>query len=90
MKDLTVKVKRFDPDKDKDKFKAELKGLLSVLLGMLENGHFVVNPLGENTDCEYCDYGPVCGGTAAKETAKHKKDVNPDVFGIFEKLKDYE
>jgi len=85
-----VMVAGFDPDKDKDKFKAELKGLLSLLLSALENGHFVVNPLGDSTDCEYCDYGPVCGGTAARETAKGKKDANPEVFEIFEKLKDYE
>ena len=80
----------FDPDKDKDKFKVDLRGLLSLLLGALENGHFVVNPLGEGGDCDYCDYGPVCGGTAAREAAKEKKDANPEVFGMFDKLKDYE
>ncbi len=85
-----VMVVGFDPDKDKDKFKVELRGLLSLLLSALENGHFVVNPLGEGSDCDYCDYGPVCGGTAAKEAAKEKKDANPEVFGMFDKLKDYE
>ncbi|OGD23033.1 MAG: hypothetical protein A2W03_04660 [Candidatus Aminicenantes bacterium RBG_16_63_16] len=85
-----VMVVGFDPDKGGDKFKAELKELLGLLLGALENGHFVVNPLGEGTDCEYCDYGPVCGGTAAREAAKAKKDANPEVFELFEKLKDYD
>ena len=85
-----VMVVGFDPDKGGDTFKAELKELLGLLLGVLENGHFVVIPLGEGTDCEYCDYGPVCGGTAARDAAKAKKVANPEVFELFEKLKEYE
>lgn len=75
---------------DRDKSTSELREILGLLLGVLERGHFVVNPLGDNADCDYCDYGRVCGGTAAKDRAKAKKEANPEVFEIFEKLKGYE
>ncbi len=85
-----VMISGLDRDKDREKFRSELKELLGVLLGALEKGHFVVNPVGEGADCEYCDYGPVCGGTAARDAAKDKEETNPEVFDIFEKLKDYD
>jgi len=61
--------------------------LLGELLGVLETGGFVASP---EAECEYCDYGPVCGGAAARDRAKDKRDQNPDIFDIFKRLKDYD
>jgi hypothetical protein len=64
--------------------------LVMDLLGIIEKGHFVANPgLGE-ADCGYCDYSNICRSAAVRERAKGKKEKNPDVFGIFDKLKEYE
>ena len=67
--------------------RGELGRLLSELMKALKEGRFVVNP---EAACDFCDYAPVCGGEAAKERAKQKKDGNAEVFGFFEKLKKYE
>ncbi|MDH7513824.1 MAG: PD-(D/E)XK nuclease family protein [Clostridiales bacterium] len=64
--------------------------LVAKIISILEKGHFVVNPLGPGTDCEYCDYSLICGGTAARERAKKKKDDNSSIFDIFNRLKNYE
>ncbi len=64
--------------------------LVARIISILEKGHFVVNPLGPPTDCDYCDYSIVCGGTAARERAKKKKDDNSSIFDIFNRLKSYE
>ncbi len=64
--------------------------LVAEIISLLEKGHFVVNPVGPKTDCDYCDYPLVCGGKAAKDRAKGKKDHNRDVFDIFDRLKDYD
>jgi ATP-dependent helicase/nuclease subunit B len=78
-----VMIERFD--------RAKFKELLRALLGALEKGHFVANPGLDARECaDYCDYAPICGGTAARDRAKEKKEANPDVFEIFDKLKDYE
>jgi len=67
------------------------KNLVSEILGILEKGNFVANPRLGDIECEeYCDYAAICGGASAKDRAKAKKDRNPEVFGIFEKLKEYE
>ena len=67
------------------------KELVAELITILEKGHFVANPGLADRDCEeYCDYAPICGGAAAKERAKGKKESNKDVFGIFDRLKEYE
>jgi hypothetical protein len=51
----------------------------------------VANPGLGDIDCEeFCDFARVCGGASARQRAKGKKDDNPDVFGIFERLKEYE
>ncbi|MEW5902365.1 MAG: hypothetical protein AB1715_12945 [Acidobacteriota bacterium] len=61
------------------------------MVGILEKGHFVSNPGLNEADCEdYCDYPAICGGTAAKEREKAKKEKNRDVFDIFDRLKEYE
>jgi ATP-dependent helicase/nuclease subunit B len=67
--------------------RGELGRLLSELMKALKEGRFVVNP---EAACDYCDYAPVCGGEAAKERAKQKKNGNPEVFGFFNNLKKYE
>lgn len=64
-----------------------LAKLLAELLSVLETGRFVVNP---EADCDFCDYRPVCGGSSARERAKDKRHDNPDVFDLFERLKEYE
>jgi ATP-dependent helicase/nuclease subunit B len=67
------------------------KDLVAEIITILENGHFVANPGLGDAECEdFCDYAPVCGGAAAKERAKRKKEQNQEVFGIFERLKDYD
>jgi ATP-dependent helicase/nuclease subunit B len=67
------------------------KGLVAEIITILEKGHFVANPGLADRDCEeYCDYAPICGGAAAKERAKGKKESNKDVFEIFDRLKEYE
>jgi ATP-dependent helicase/nuclease subunit B len=71
--------------------RAKFRALVADLVGILAKGHFVSNPGLSDADCgEYCDYAAVCGGIAAKDRAKAKKENNPDVFGIFDRLKDYE
>ena len=65
----------------------KLAALLEELLDVLRSGRFVINP---DAECDYCDYGPVCGGTNARERAKEKRPHNPEVFSTFERLKDYE
>jgi ATP-dependent helicase/nuclease subunit B len=67
--------------------RGELGRLLSELMKALKEGRFVVNP---EAACDYCDYAPVCGGEAAKDRAKQKKDGNAEVFGFFNNLKKYE
>jgi ATP-dependent helicase/nuclease subunit B len=65
--------------------------LVMELIGIIERGHFVANPGLGDIDCEeFCDYGRICGGSAARERAKEKKEHNKDVFDIFERLKEYE
>jgi hypothetical protein len=61
--------------------------LLGELLGVLETGRFVASP---EAECDFCDYGPVCGGLTARERAKEKREQNQDVFDIFKRLKEYE
>jgi ATP-dependent helicase/nuclease subunit B len=71
--------------------RAAFRALVADLVGILEKGHFVANPGLGDGDCEdYCDYAPICGGAAAKDRAKGKKDRNQDVFAIFDRLKEYE
>jgi ATP-dependent helicase/nuclease subunit B len=71
----------------REKFRA----LVADLVGILEKGHFVANPWLKDAHCaDYCEYSAVCGGASAKDRAKGKKEKNPDVFGIFDRLKDYE
>jgi ATP-dependent helicase/nuclease subunit B len=75
------------PKLDRQKFNE----LVVELIGIIERGHFVANPGLSDIDCEqFCDYGRICGGASARERAKEKKDRNPDVFAIFDRLKDYE
>jgi ATP-dependent helicase/nuclease subunit B len=75
------------PDLDRQKFNK----LVLELIGIIERGDFVANPGLGDIDCEeFCDYARVCGGASARQRAKGKKDDNPDVFGIFERLKEYE
>jgi len=75
------------PELDREKFNK----LVLELIGIIERGHFVANPGLNDIDCEeFCDYARVCGGASARERAKEKKEKNPDVFGIFERLKEYE
>jgi len=65
--------------------------LVVELLEIIAKGHFVANPGLEDNDCrEFCDYGRVCGGSAARERAKEKKEKNLDVFAVFDRLKEYE
>lgn len=64
--------------------------LVAEIISILEKGHFVVNPVGPGIDCDYCDYTLICGGTAARERAKEKREANQDVFEVFERLKEYE
>jgi len=72
---------------DRDKFRK----LVAEIIGVLEKGNFVTNPALSEKDCtEWCDYSAICGGVVARDRAKAKKDDNPDAFGIFDKLKDYE
>jgi len=72
---------------NREKFKA----LVAEMVDVLEKGNFVANPALTEKDCgEFCDYSAICGGTAARDRAKEKKEKNPDVFGIFDRLKDYE
>jgi ATP-dependent helicase/nuclease subunit B len=71
--------------------RAAFRALVADMISILEKGHFVANPGLGDADCEeYCDYAPICGGTAAKDRAKGKKDRNLDVFAIFDRLKEYE
>ncbi|GAG10866.1 unnamed protein product, partial [marine sediment metagenome] len=69
-------------DFDRDDFKALVVELLRILL----KGQFVVNP---EADCRFCDYVPICGAGAVNRV-KEKRGANPEEFGIFDRLKEYE
>jgi ATP-dependent helicase/nuclease subunit B len=64
----------------------KLRDLLLELTGILAVGNFIVNPLAK---CDYCDFVPVCPAEAPAK-AKAKREANPDEFGVFERLKDYD
>ncbi len=59
--------------------------LLKLLLGILEQGNFLIPP---DAPCVYCDYAPVCGvGAADRAAAKVLR--NPERYAVFERLKDF-
>ncbi len=65
---------------------ARFEALLSELMSLLEQGHFLVHP---EARCDYCDYVPLCG-SGAVQRSKGKQIGNPDAYGVFERLKDFE
>jgi len=73
-----VTVKEFDRE--------ALKGLLGELLNIVMKGHFIGSL--DKTDCTYCDFKPICGEGAADRT-KAKKNANPEVFWVVDRLKEY-
>jgi ATP-dependent helicase/nuclease subunit B len=60
--------------------------LLGELMSLLDQGSFLVHPAAR---CDYCDYAPLCGAGAA-DRSKGKRLGNPDAYGVFERLKDFE
>jgi ATP-dependent helicase/nuclease subunit B len=71
------------PPFDRERFRT----LLREILGVLENGRFVASP---EAECDFCDYSPICGGLSARDRAKQKREQNSEVFGIFDRLRDFE
>lgn len=65
---------------------AGFEALLQELMSILEFGSFLPHP---QARCEYCDYAPLCGAGAA-ERSKRKSLHNPDAYGVFERLKEFE
>jgi CRISPR/Cas system-associated exonuclease Cas4 (RecB family) len=65
----------------------KLEALLGELLKVLETGRFVPSP---EAECDFCDYGAICGGATARDRAKSKREHNKDIFDLFERLKEYE
>lgn len=63
-----------------------LESLLNELLSILEQGNFLVHP---EARCDFCDYLPVCGKEATSRS-KTKRMCNPDAYGVFDRLKEYE
>jgi ATP-dependent helicase/nuclease subunit B len=61
--------------------------VLGELLKVLKTGGFVASP---EAECDFCDYSPICGGLSARDRAKWKRENNREVFGIFDRLKEYE
>jgi hypothetical protein len=47
-----------------------------------------VFPVPGNAICRWCDFAPVCGAEVTAWAAE-KKEAHPDIFGIFDKLKEY-
>jgi ATP-dependent helicase/nuclease subunit B len=71
-----------------EKFSRSALGLvLGELLQVLEKGRFVASP---EAECDFCEYGPICGGLSARDRAKEKREQNQDVFDMFKRLKQYE
>jgi ATP-dependent helicase/nuclease subunit B len=65
---------------------ARFEALLGELMELLEKGSFLIHP---EAHCDYCDYMPLCGPGAARRS-KEKQLGDPDAYGVFERLKDYE
>ena len=63
-----------------------LQTLLSELLHLLDQGHFLAPP---DAQCSYCDYAPLCG-PEAQELARQKKLANPEAYAVFDRLNEYE
>ena len=65
---------------------AGFKALLRELMNIVDLGSFLAHP---EARCDYCDYAPLCGDKAAARS-KRKSGHNPDAYGVFERLKDFE
>jgi RecB family exonuclease len=68
--------------------RAALRRLLDDLLDILAHGYFVPR---SDDPCDFCDYAAVCGNDYGA-FVKDKRDENPKVFEVLDKLKnkDYE
>ncbi|MFH1946281.1 MAG: PD-(D/E)XK nuclease family protein [Acidobacteriota bacterium] len=63
----------------------DLKAVLGLLFRFLEEGVF---PVPGNAICRWCDFAPVCGAEVTMWAAE-KKEAHPDIYEIFDKLKEY-
>jgi hypothetical protein len=59
--------------------------LLDDLLGLIGNGYFISGP---DAGCDFCDFGPVCGGTP--DAVKTKIEANTEIFEAYRRLKKYD
>lgn len=69
----------------KDFDRGEFRALLAGILALVSKGFF---PTTVKDECRYCDFGPVCGGSAA--ATKKKIAASPDIEGALERLKAYD
>jgi len=69
----------------KDFDRGEFRALLADILALISKGFF---PTTLKDECRSCDFGPVCGGSAA--ATKKKIAANPDVEEALERLKAYD
>ena len=72
-----IMVRNFDRDR--------LRLLLNDLLALLEKGYFIAGP---EAKCGYCDYRAACV-SGGPESSGAKRDANPEIFAVYDKLDEY-